>query len=127
VLLIIRARARCKQWSAAQLRDGASRVARDVRQVRARREFSGYSSGHATGGATGGVVSATGGRATAVGIQERTICYVAHPMAKRFTKKRKNVSSGTDTATSAQDKVYARLRARAERALRKRRREKSHQ
>ncbi|MBL9017792.1 MAG: hypothetical protein JNL83_26635 [Myxococcales bacterium] len=48
-------------------------------------------------------------------------------MAKRFTKKRKNVTSDLDPATAAQQKLNARLRQRAERALRKRRRDKSHQ
>lgn len=42
-------------------------------------------------------------------------------MAKRFTKKPKTAT------TDPQQKMHERLRARAERALRKRRREKSHQ
>lgn len=47
-------------------------------------------------------------------------------MAKKFTKRRPAAAS-TDTATSAQQKLNDRLRERANRALRKRRREKSHQ
>jgi hypothetical protein len=47
-------------------------------------------------------------------------------MSKRFTK-RKATTSSTDPATVAQEKLYARLRQRAVRALRKRRRDKSHQ
>lgn len=43
-------------------------------------------------------------------------------MAKKFTKKPK-----VTTASTAQDKLNARLRERANRALRKRRRDKSHQ
>ena len=60
-------------------------------------------------------------------INAGTIWYVARPMAKRFTKKRKTVTSALDPAAAAQQKLHARLRQRADRALRKRRREKSHQ
>jgi hypothetical protein len=47
-------------------------------------------------------------------------------MTKRFTK-RKSATSSTDPATIAQQKMNARLRERADRALRKRRRIKSGQ
>ncbi|MDX2086983.1 MAG: hypothetical protein SFX73_03985 [Kofleriaceae bacterium] len=47
-------------------------------------------------------------------------------MSKRFTKKTAT-KSDLDPATLAQEKMYERLRNRSKRALRKRRRAKSHQ
>jgi hypothetical protein len=47
-------------------------------------------------------------------------------MPKRFTK-RKAATAATDSATAAQDKTNRRLTERVKRALRKRRRAKSHQ